>query len=237
VIKMPPVSVLIKPASSSCNLKCRYCFYYDVAENRDKKNYGIMSCDTLELLIKRVFEYAENFVAFAFQGGEPTMAGLDFYRKVVELQRQYNVKKIRINNAIQTNGMIIDEEWAKFLGENNFLVGLSLDGAKDIHDMNRVDARGIGSHSRIEKTVEFFNKHKVEYNILCVVTKSVSRHIEKIYNYYMKKGFQYLQFIPCLDELGVEPGNNPYSITPESYEVFLKKLFDLCTGTLNKVKK
>ncbi len=224
---MPPINVLIKPASSSCNLKCKYCFYYDVAENRDKQNYGIMTCDTLEALVKRVFEYAEHFAGFAFQGGEPTIAGLNFYRKLIELQRKYNVKKIKVNNAIQTNGIIIDDEWAEFLAENNFLVGLSLDGPKDIHDLNRVDSKGIGSHSRIEKTVELFNKYKVEYNILCVVTKAVSRHIEKVYNYYIKKGFQYLQFIPCLDELGKEPGNNPYSLIPESYEHSLKKLFDL----------
>ena len=224
---MPPINVLIKPASSSCNLKCKYCFYYDVAENRDKQNYGIMTYDTLEILVKKVFEYGQHFVGFAFQGGEPTLAGLDFYKRFIELQQKYNIKKLRINNSIQTNGMAINEEWAKFLAENNFLVGLSLDGPKDIHDLNRVDLIGVGSHSRLEKTVELFNKHKVEYNILCVVTKSVTRHIERIYNYYIKKGFQYLQFIPCLDELGMEPGNNPYSLTPESYEDFLKKLFDL----------
>lgn len=224
---MPPINVLIKPASSNCNLKCKYCFYYDVAENRDKQNYGIMTRDTLEVLVKRVFEYGEHFVGFAFQGGEPTLAGLDFYKQLIEFQQKYNTKKVKINNAIQINGVVINEEWAKFLVENNFLVGLSLDGPKDIHDLNRVDSRGIGSHRNLEKTVEIFNKYKVEYNILCVVTKSVSRHIEKIYNYYTKKGFQYLQFIPCLDELGKEPGNNPYSLTTEAYEYFLKKLFDL----------
>lgn len=224
---MSSVNVLIKPTSSSCNLKCKYCFYHDVAENRDVKNYGIMSYATLEVLVKRVFEDSDYLAGFAFQGGEPTIAGLDFYRKFIELQRKYNTKGLKVNNSIQTNGVVINDEWAKFLACNNFLVGLSLDGPKDIHDLNRVDARGIGSHSKIEKTVELFNKYKVEYNILCVVTKSVSRHIEKIYNYYTKNGFKYLQFIPCLDELGKEPGNNPYSLTPETYEDFLKKLFDL----------
>jgi uncharacterized protein len=219
--------MLIKPASSSCNLKCKYCFYFDVAENREIQNYGIMSLDTLETLVMKAFEYGEHFVGFAFQGGEPTLAGLEFYKKLIELQQKYNTKKLRVTNSIQTNGTLINEDWAKFLAENNFLVGLSLDGPKEIHDLNRIDARGFGSYKNLEKTIEFFNKYKVEYNILCVVTKSVSRHIEKIYNYYFKKGFKYLQFIPCLDELGMEPGSNPYSLQSESYEEFLKKLFDL----------
>jgi uncharacterized protein len=236
-VKMPPINILIKPASSSCNLRCKYCFYYDVTENRDKQNYGIMTFDTLEALVKRVFQYGEHFVGFAFQGGEPTLAGLEFYKKLIELQHKYNGKRLRVNNAIQTNGVAIDEEWAKFLSENNFLVGLSLDGPKDVHDISRVDAAGLGSHSRLEKTVELFNKYKVEYNILCVVTKTVTRHVEKIYNYYTKKGFKYLQFIPCLDELGEKPGENPYSLTPERYEDFLKKLFDLWYRDFKQNKK
>ncbi|WP_315110290.1 anaerobic sulfatase maturase [Clostridium intestinale] len=224
---MPPINVLIKPASGSCNLKCKYCFYNDVAENREEKNYGLMNYDTLEVLVKKVFEYGEYSVGFAFQGGEPTLIGIDFYKHLIELQKKYNVKKLKINNAIQTNGMKIDDEWAKFLSENNFLVGLSLDGPKEVHDLNRIDINGIGSYKRIEKTIESFNKYGVEYNILCVVTKSVARHIQKIYTYYKKKGFNYLQFIPCLDELGEEAGNNPYSLTPEVYAQFLKTLFDL----------
>jgi uncharacterized protein len=224
---MPPINILIKPASSGCNLRCKYCFYYDVAENRDIKNYGVMTADTLEALVKRAFEFGEHYVGFAFQGGEPTLAGLDFYKNLIELQKKYNAKNIRVSNSIQTNGTNIDEQWAQFLGENKFLVGLSLDGPKEIHDINRVDSRGIGSHSRIEKTIELFNKYRVEYNILCVVSKLVARHVDKVYKYYYKRGFKYLQFIPCLDELGDEPGKNPYSLTPEVYGEFLKKLFDL----------
>ncbi|OXT08447.1 anaerobic sulfatase maturase [Thermoanaerobacterium thermosaccharolyticum] len=224
---MPPVNVLVKPASCSCNLLCKYCFYYDVIENRNIKNYGIMSHDTIEILVKKVFEFGERFVSFAFQGGEPTLAGIDFYRRVIELQQKYNIKKIKVNNALQTNGVVINEEWAQFLSQNNFLVGLSLDGPRDIHNINRVNFRGVGSYNMVEKTVKLFNEYNVEYNILCVVTKSVARHIEKIYNYYSKNGFRYLQFIPCLDEFGTNPGKKPYSLTPDVYGDFLKKLFDL----------
>lgn len=224
---MPPINILVKPASSGCNLKCKYCFYNDVAEKRDKKNYGLMSYDILGSLVMRAIEYGEGFVGFAFQGGEPTLAGLDFYRELIDLENKYNDKNLKINNAIQTNGILINKEWAEFLSENKFLVGLSLDGPKDIHDMNRVDFKGNGSHGKVEKTVELFNKYKVDYNILCVVTKLVAKHVNKVYNYYMKKGFKFLQFIPCLDELGEKPGKNPYSLQPEDYEYFLKRLFDL----------
>jgi uncharacterized protein len=224
---MPPINMLIKPASSACNLHCKYCFYCDEAENRSEKNYGMMTGETLETIVRKAFEYGESYVGFAFQGGEPTLAGLDFFRKFLALQEKYNRKKVKVGNAIQTNGMLIDVEWAQFLAENRFLVGVSLDGPKDIHDWNRTDHRGMGSYSRVKKAIGLFRKHRVEYNILCVVTKPVARHIGKIYNYFVKQGFEYLQFIPCLDGLGAEPGQNPYSLTPPIYEDFLKRLFDL----------
>lgn len=224
---MPPISVLIKPASSSCNLKCKYCFYTDVSNNREEKNYGFMKDETLEEVVKKVFEYGDNYVGFAFQGGEPTLVGLDFYKNLIKLQNKYNIKKLKVNNAIQTNGIKIDDEWAKFLATHNFLVGISLDGPKDINDLNRVDINSVGSFNKIEKTIGIFNKYGVEYNVLTVVTKSVAKHIEKIYKYYRKKEFHYLQFIPCLDELGADAGKNIYSLNPEIYVHFLKTLFNL----------
>lgn len=224
---MPAINLLIKPASGNCNLHCKYCFYNNVTENRKEKSYGMMSYETLDTLVKKAFEYTDKLVGFTFQGGEPTLAGLDFYKQLISLQEKYNTKKIQVNNAIQTNGMIIDDEWSEFLAKNKFLVGLSLDGPKEVHDQNRININGIGSYKRIEKTIESFNKYKVEYNILAVVTKSVARHVEKIYKYYSKNSFEYLQFIPCLDDLGEEAGKNPYSLTPEAYCDFLKRLFDL----------
>jgi uncharacterized protein len=224
---MPPINVLIKPASSACNLRCQYCFYYDESQKRSQSNYGMMSAATLETIVRKALEYGETQVGFAFQGGEPTLAGLDFYRKLLELQQKYNGKRVTISNSIQTNGMLIDTDWAQFLAENHFLVGLSLDGPKDINDLNRIDAQGKGSYNRVAKTVALFNQCRVEYNVLSVVTKPVARHIGQVYNFLVKQGFQYLQFIPCLDGLGETPGQNLYSLTPELYEDFLKRLFDL----------
>jgi uncharacterized protein len=226
--------MLIKPASGNCNLRCKYCFYNDVAENRATENYGIMKVDTLEKLVQRAFDYAENAVTFAFQGGEPTLAGLDFYKNLIEFERKYNKKNIQVNNAIQTNGMVIDDKWAKFLADNKFLVGLSLDGPKEIHDTNRTDSKGKGSFNKVMNTVQIFDKYNVEYNILFVVNAFVARHISKIYNFFRKHNFGYIQFIPCQDPLNEKPGQHAYSLTPERYAEFLKKLFDLWYGDFIK---
>lgn len=223
---MPPISMLIKPASSNCNLQCSYCFYHSIADSRETHSYGMMDVKTLDIIVKKVLECAEHSCSFAFQGGEPTLVGLDFYEQLITIQKQYNTKNLQINNVIQTNGMLIDENWAKFLAKHKFLVGLSLDGPKDIHDNHRVYANNKGSFSKVMDTVKLFNQYGVIYNILCTVTANVARHISKVYNFYKKHNFYYLQFIPCLDPLGEPQGALAYSLTPEKYVEFLKKLFD-----------
>jgi len=224
---MPPLSLLIKPASSLCNLRCKYCFYHSVAANREIEFYGIMSSETLEIIVKKTLEFSDDFCTIAFQGGEPTLAGLDFFRKFTELQMKYNIKNVKINNTIQTNGIVIDDEWAKFLAENKFLVGISLDGPKEIHDANRCDAFSKGSFGKVMKTIALFEKYKVDYNILCVVNSYTARYINKVYNFYKKENFRFLQFIPCLDPLHEKPGDNEYSLSVERFTYFLKTLFDL----------
>lgn len=223
---MPPVSLLIKPASSSCNLKCNYCFYNSLSNIREVCNHGIMESDTLETIVKKALSEAEGSCSFAFQGGEPTLAGLEFFKKLIEFQREYNYKKLKINNSIQTNGTIINEEWAKFLGDHDFLVGLSLDGPKDIHNTNRKDNKGLDTFNKVIKTASLFKKHNVEFNILCVVTSKTAKHINKIYNYFKSMDFKYMQFISCLDPLYEERGSYKYSLTKEDYTFFLKTLFD-----------
>ena len=234
---LPNLNLLIKPASSNCNLNCGYCFYHDVAKNREISSYGMMSIDTLETIIKKAIACSDRSVSFAFQGGEPTLVGLDFFKHVINLQKEYNTKGLSILNAIQTNGTLIDEEWAEFLAKNKFLVGLSLDGPKNIHDMNRIDFKQNGSHKKAENAFRLFNKYGVDYNVLCVVTKNVAKHTEKVYNYYLKQDFKYLQFIPCLDNLGEEPGQNLYSLSPKEYGNFLNRLFDLWYRDIRQDKR
>lgn len=222
---MPPVYVMMKPASGACNMRCKYCFYADVTDHREVKNYGKMSIDTLEAIVRRVFEIAETEAGFAFQGGEPTLAGLDFFEKLTELVSKYNEKNLHVSYALQTNGMLIDDKWAEFFTKNNFLIGLSLDGDKALHDGCRLDKKGDGTFSSVMKAAEIMTKHNTQFNILCVVTNFVARHGDKVYRFFKEKGFKYLQFIPCIDDFDMaEP--TVYSLTPKRYGAFLKAVFD-----------
>ncbi len=224
---MPSLNLLIKPSSGGCNMRCRYCFYHDEQLNRDTFSYGFMSEETVEILVKKALQYATRDCSFGFQGGEPTLRGLDFFRKVVELQKKYNVHNARIANAIQTNGMCIDEEWAEFLRENRFLVGLSIDGTKEIHDENRVDGVEKGTYARAMRAAQILAAHNVEFNVLTVVTGKTADAVTKIYNFFRRSNLLYQQYIPCLDPLGEPRGSSPYSLTPQKYAKFLKTLFDL----------
>lgn len=224
---MPALSLLIKPASGNCNMRCRYCFYADELDNREIRSYGKMSVDTMHTIVNKAMEYGDYECTIAFQGGEPTLAGLDFYRDLVAYVTAHeNPKKLKIHYALQTNGYLINEEWAAFLGENHFLVGVSLDGLKEIHDRYRLDAAGKGTYQRVISAIRLLEKHQVEYNILTVVTAATARNGQKIYNYFKKNHFGYQQYIECLDPIGEEPGQHEYSLTPEKYGEFLKSMFD-----------
>lgn len=224
---MKSLSMLIKPASSNCNLRCTYCFYYDICNHRKIQSFGTMKLDLLETIVKKAFNEAEENCTFAFQGGEPTLVGIDFFKKFVEFVKKHNENNINVFFAIQTNGTTINEQWAKFFKENNFLVGISLDGTKEIHDKYRLDINKKGSFNKIMNNIEILNRYKVEYNILTVVHKNTSRHIDKIYNFFKKHDFRFLQFIPCLDPISDPRGSHPYSLNSKDYKIFLNKLFDL----------
>ncbi len=231
---MPPISVMIKPASASCNLRCEYCFYTDEIRHRGTPNYGIMSKDTAETVVRRFLTAAEGFCTFAFQGGEPTLAGLDFFKNFVELEKKHAAPGVRVQNAIQTNGMLIDAQWARFFSENGFLVGLSLDGNKETHDRYRVRPDGKGSFQTVLRASQLFDAHRVDYNILTVVTAALADKIGAVFGFYKKHGMYYQQYIPCMDPLEGERGVAQYSLTPEKYEAFLKTLFDLWYGELKR---
>lgn len=224
---MPPISVMIKPASSGCNLRCAYCFYADEAALRGVPNYGIMSDATLETVIRTFLQAASGSCSFAFQGGEPTLAGLDFFRRVVELQKKYARPGLSVTNALQTNGVLLDEEWCRFLAQENFLVGLSLDGVKDTHDLYRRTPADTGSYAAVLRAAQRLDAAKASFNILTVVTAPLAKNITKVYNFYKKNGWLYHQYIPCMDPLADERGGESYSLTPAAYTEFLKRLFDL----------
>jgi len=221
------LSIMIKPSSSNCNMRCSYCFYLDISKKRAQRSYGFMNIDLLEVIVQKAFAEAQEEVTFAFQGGEPTLAGLDYFENFIRYEGKYNHKNIKINHAIQTNGILIDQEWARFLAKNHFLVGISLDGPKSIHDSYRMDNQGRGTYQRVIDGIENLKRHQVDFNILSVVTSQLARHAHQVYRFFQKKGFKYIQFIPCLFPLGESPNQYPYSLTPERYGNFLKTIFDL----------
>lgn len=224
---MPALSLLIKPASGSCNMRCRYCFYADEQDKREVYSYGRMSMDTMKQLVDKAMEYADHECTFAFQGGEPTLVGLDFYRELVAYVKAHrNPKRLRIHYALQTNGYLINEEWAQFFAKNHFLIGVSLDGTREIHDRYRVDAEGKGTYQKVMAAIRLLERCHAEYNILTVVTAASARNAQKIYNFFKKNKIGYQQYIECLDPIGEVPGQHEYSLTPEKYEQFLKSIFD-----------
>ena len=225
---MKQLQFLIKPAAGYCNMRCQYCFYRDEQQNRVNPDECIMSFTTAETLIQRCFAEIEQggYISFAFQGGEPTLAGLDFFRFFTQTVQKYNQKRVTVQYAIQTNGLAVTEEWAEFFSKEHFLVGISLDGTPDVHDALRPDTQGNGTWNRITQTIELLRRYGVECNLLCVVTKRLAKKVERVYKSMKATGVRYLQFIPCLDPLGTPQGQQNYSLTPELYAQFLCALFD-----------
>ena len=219
------LNLLIKPASSLCNMRCRYCFYHDESLHRDVAFRGIMQQETADALIEKAFAQENRSVLFAFQGGEPTLAGLAFFESFVRKVRDANRNGVCVSYSLQTNGLSMDERWAKFLHDHHFLVGLSFDGSR-AHDLLRPDASGKDTRSRVIRAARIMEKYGVDFNILTVVTPTVARNIGQIYHEMKRRGFRYLQFIPCLDPLGCD-GSSEYTLSNDDYLYFLKTLFSL----------
>lgn len=221
---MPNLNLLIKPSSSKCNIACTYCFYNDVASNREIKDYGFMSIDNLKLLLKKTFEYVENGnISIAFQGGEPLLIGLDFYKKLILIVNELK-GSAKVSYAMQTNGLLIDDLFAQFFKENNFLIGLSLDGYKEIHNKYRKTYSKGDTFKQVMEKANILEKYDVDFNILSVVTPTLAKHITKIYNTYKKLNFNYLQFIIPIPNFN-EPSD--FALTNDELFQFLDTLFKL----------
>jgi uncharacterized protein len=208
-------------------MRCSYCFYHSTSSARETPSYGLMGEATAHALIDRAFSHLPSpfSVSFLFQGGEPTLAGLPFFREFIRYAKERLPARCEVRYALQTNGLLIDEDWCAFLKENRFLVGLSLDGDKDVHDLLRIDAAGKGTFSRVLAAAKLFDKIGVDYNILTVVTRTLARRIRAVWNTYQKLGFRYLQFIPCLPPF--DGAEEKHALTPALYATFLKESFAL----------
>lgn len=222
---MKQLTVMLKPASSLCNLRCKYCFYADVADLRQIHSFGIMTEDTMHAILTHIFTCldAADHITFAFQGGEPLLAGMAFYNTFTSTVLKIK-KGVRVHYAIQTNGTLIDDAWADFFRKHHFLVGISLDIMKSEHDRCRVDANGCGTFTKVVSAYRLLKEKGIACNILCVLTNALARHPIQVWDFLKKEGVSHVQFIPCLPPLY---GNSPDALTPQRFADFYCKLFSL----------
>jgi len=273
---MQPFTLLIKPSGSDCNLDCKYCFYKDrpaispaspvlsevegcgqglppaqACPERSRRVRGLngkqrMSDEVLEKLVKDYMQLRFPVAGFAWQGGEPTLMGLDFYKRVVELQKKYGAAGQKVGNSLQTNAILLNDDWCKFLHDNNFLVGISIDGPKELHDCYRLDHGGHGTFDKVMPAIERCKEHKVEFNSLTLLNNKTADHPDELFDFFIENGIRYLQFIPCV-ELDPATGKvTDFSVTPQQLGQFWCRIFDrwydygpipACAGTSLPLRK
>jgi len=218
---------LIKPAGPDCNMNCTYCFYLKKSELFPETKIHRMSEGILEEVTRQVLAQPLRELSFSWQGGEPTLMGLPFFQKAVELQQKYGRGQV-VGNGLQTNGLLIDKKWAEFLAAYKFLVGLSLDGPEHVHDKYRSLRNGRKSWSRVVKSAKILLDEGVAVNAISVVNDYSVRFPEEIYEYFKGNGLEYMQFIPCVETDSEDLSKPaPFSVSSDSYGSFLCKLFDL----------
>ncbi len=230
ILQKPLTSILIKPAGADCNMNCAYCFYLKKSELYPDTVSHRMPVEVLEETTRQFLEEARGPVTFAWQGGEPTLLGLSFFQQAVDFQRKYGDGKI-VSNGFQTNGLLIDKEWAAFFRKHQFLIGLSLDGPEHIHNRYRFLKGGQGSWSQVADRAKLLLDSGVAVNALTVVNDYSVQFPEEIYEFHKTLGLNYMQFIPCLEPDPANHGSKAFFCpTPEAYGQFLIRLFDLWMG-------
>jgi len=223
---MQPFTLLIKPSGSDCNIDCQYCFYKcrapEIGQGRQR-----MSDEVLERLVTDYMKLRFQMSGFAWQGGEPTLMGLDFYKQVVELQKAHGVSGQEVGNSLQTNAILLDnDEWCEFLRDSKFLVGVSIDGPRELHDHYRLDLGGHGTWDRVMRAIERMKAFDVQYNTLSLVNKLTADHPDEVFDFLIDLPMRYLQFIPCVE---VDPETDEiagFSVTPKQYGDFMCRIFD-----------
>ena len=221
--------VVVKPIGAICNLNCTYCYYL---EKEHLYPEGEQFCMTWKVLKSFIRQYiaAHNHmpeIHFAWQGGEPTLLGLDFFERVVALQRKYHTAGCRVTNSIQTNGVLLDDAWGRFLKEQGFLVGISIDGPPDLHDRYRVDKGGRPTFDRVARGLEILQRHKVEYNVLTCVHRHNGDHPLEVYRFLKSLGARFIQFIPIVGCASpTSRAATPTLVGAEQYGRFLTSVFD-----------
>lgn len=235
--------VMSKPTSSVCNLDCTYCYYLEKEKLYPEQNNYLMDEETLERYVQQYIAAQDvDEVHFVWQGGEPTLAGIDFYRKALILQQKYAQGK-RILNSLQTNGILLNDEWCEFFRQHQFLIGLSIDGPQDLHDVYRVTRQGRNTFEKVMNAIELLKKHQVEFNTLTVVNDANVKHPERVYEFLKSTGSSYIQFIPLVERKAQEVHDGDlyyidpsytkksqvtkWSVGAADYGEFLNRIFDI----------
>jgi uncharacterized protein len=237
----PRIHVLAKPSGATCNLACSYCFFLDKELLYPGSKFR-MSEETLEAYIQQLIEtHRSSEVTVAWQGGEPTLMGVDFYRKAIEFQEKYRkpdmtrIQNMRFENTMQTNGTLLDDAWCQFFKENNFLIGISIDGPRHLHDAHRVDKGGAPTFDKVMRGLRLLQKHGVEYNILVTVNRITADHPLEVYRFLRDEAkTEWIQFIPVIERTNPDGFNlyqqgdqvSPRSVRPEQFGRFLIRVFD-----------
>jgi len=237
-----PFHIMTKPIGPICNLDCKYCFYLEKEKLYPGTKKWEMSGEVLERYVREyVAAQPGDEVHFAWQGGEPTLLGLEFFRRVVELQRKFAGGK-RIANALQTNGVLIDDAWGEFLAEHGFLVGVSIDGPRELHDCYRIDKGQAPTFDRVIRGIAKLKQHGVDFNTLTVVHRRNSEYPVEVYRFLKEIGSGFIQFIPIVERKAADSDENElvlikpsfesaaevteWSVEPDAYGRFLSRIFD-----------
>lgn len=228
-----PVYVMAKPIGSACNLACKYCYY----NPKNKATHGLLKMNdtVLEAYIEQyISAQMGDSVLFTWHGGEPMLRGLDFYKKVVKLQKKHAGNRY-VDNSIQTNGTLLTPEWCQFLHDQHWLVGISIDGTQEMHDTYRLTHDGSSSWKRVIESIQLLNKHKVEWNAMATVNRITAEKPLEFYHFFKEIGCEYLQFTPVVERFkgegllaNVEETGEvtDFSVTPQSWGNFLCTIFD-----------
>jgi uncharacterized protein len=226
---MKPFTLLIKPSGSDCNIDCTYCFYKgrdpSVGTGRQR-----MSDEVLQTLVRDYMQLGFPISGFAWQGGEPTLMGVDFFRRAVQFQKKYGRAGQQVSNTLQTNGVLLDDQWCRFFRDNKFLLGISIDGPKKFHDRYRLDHSGKGTFDRVIRGIKTCQKYGVQFSALVLLNNYNVERPDILFDFCIENGLTYLQFIPCVE---MDPSTDhpaEFSITPKQYGDFLCRLFDLWYG-------
>jgi uncharacterized protein len=236
-----------KPTGPLCNLNCEYCFYLEKQALFGEGEKYRMSDDVLSAFITNyITSQPTPVVEFVWQGGEPTLLGIDFFKRVIKLQKQFSGTK-KITNSLQTNGTLLTDEWCAFLKKHNFMVGISIDGPKEIHDRYRRDRKDNGTFDRVMRGLRLLQKHKVEYNVLACVARETAKHPLEVYRFLKDEGVEFIQFSPIVErmpdsssrQLGLRLAGpvslnkekeqtqiTPWTVVPEEYGDFLIAIYE-----------